>query len=292
MQLEFLKYLQKISNTFLDTFFIAITNLGSEIFFVLAITYIYWCIDKKIGIRLIFIMMASFYVNNGLKELFHIKRPIYAEGINAVYKKSAPGYSFPSGHAQGIGTFWIYLMKKIKNNSLYIIGWSIVILVSFSRLYLRVHWPTDVIGGIFIALSIVILLDYTIEKIVKYEIACSVKIFICIVISMILLMFNFNETAVKVVGLSTAALIGYFIENKYIHFYEKSIFRYQIVKFIIGVFIFLALKIITKKAFSSGIMFDYMRYFILGLWVTLIAPALFKKFIPSSKIYSSHTFGA
>ena len=84
MQLEFLKYLQEISNPFLDTFFILITNLGSETFFVLAITYTYWCIDKKIGIRLLFIMMTSVYVNNSLKELFHTQRPIYVEGNTTV----------------------------------------------------------------------------------------------------------------------------------------------------------------------------------------------------------------
>ena len=291
MQLEFLKYLQEMSNPVLDTFFILVTNLGSEAFFILAITYIYWCVDKKMGIKLLFITMTSVYINNMLKELFHTQRPIYSEGINAVYKKSAPGYSFPSGHTQTIATFWIYLMKKIKNNRLYKIGWSIVTLVAFSRLYLRVHWPIDVIGGIFIAGGIVILLDYIIEKMVKYELTYNMKIIMCVFISSILLLLNFNETAVKMIGLTIAALIGYFIENKYIHFYEKSSFKYQIVKCVIGVFIFVALQIITKRAFPSGIIFNYIRYFILGLWVTLIAPVLFKKFIPAFEISSSHTLG-
>ncbi|MBF8984332.1 phosphatase PAP2 family protein [Lutibacter sp. B2] len=289
MQLEFLKYLQEMSNPFLDTFFILITNLGSEVFFILAITYIYWCVDKNMGIRLFFIIMTSVYINNILKELFHIQRPIYAEGINAVYKKSAPGYSFPSGHSQTIATFWIYLMKKMKNKRLYIIGWSSVIFVAFSRLYLRVHWPLDVIAGIVIAGSIVIVLDYTIEKMVKYEITYSMNIIICAFISMILLLSNFNEIAVKILGLTTAALIGYFVENKYIHFQEKSSLKYQIVKCVSGVFIFIALQILMKKAFPSGIIANYMRYFIVGVWVTLIAPALFKKFIPSFKISTSHT---
>lgn len=283
MQLEFLKYLQEISNPFLDTFFTLITNLGSETFYILAITYIYWCFNKNLGIRLLFITMSSLYINEILKELFHTQRPIHVEGINTVLKKPLSRYSFPSGNAQVAAAFWTYLMKKVKDKKVYIIGCTIVILVAFSRVYLRVHWPIDVIGGILIAIGIVVLMDYIINKVDKYNMADIMKIAVCILISMILLLLKFDETTAKIVGLTVAALIGYFIENRHINFKEKADLKYQIAKYIIGVLVFLALKIIIKKALPSGVVFSYVRYFVLGLWITLLAPALFVKTGLSSK---------
>lgn len=283
MQLVFLKFLQGISNPVLDTLFLLITNLGSETFYVLAITFIYWCLDKKLGIRLLFITMSSFYTNDLLKELFHTQRPIYVEGINAVLKKPVSGYSFPSGNAQGAATFWIYLMNKMKNKTLYFVGWSIVILVAFSRVYLRVHWPIDVIGGILIAIGIIALLEYAIKRVDKYTIAYSMKIMVWILISIILLFIKFDETTAKIVGLTAAALIGYFIENRKIDFNEKAGFKQQVFKYILGVAVFLALKIIIKKVLPGGVTFSYVRYFVLGLWITLLAPTMFVKIGLSSR---------
>lgn len=287
MQLEFLKYLQDISNPFWDTFFTLITNLGSETFYILAVTYIYWCLDKKLGIRLLFITMSSLYINEILKELFHTQRPIHVEGINPVLKKPVSEYSFPSGNAQVAAAFWTYLMKKTKDKKVYIIGWIIIILVAFSRVYLRVHWPIDVIGGILIAIGIVVLMDYIINKVDKHNMAYIMEIAVCILVSIILLLLKFDGTIAKIVGLTTAALIGYFIENRHIRFKEKADFKHQTAKYIIGVLVFLVLKIIIKKALPAGVVFGYVRYFILGLWITLLAPALFVKTGLSNKMEKS-----
>lgn len=283
MQLEFLKFLQEISIPILDTFFILITNFGSEIFYILAITYIYWCFDKKLGIRLLFVTMSSTYINITLKEQFHTQRPMFVEGINPVYEQSAPGYSFPSGHTQITATFWIYLMRKLRNNILYVIGSTILLLVAFSRLYLRLHWPIDVIGGILIAVGVVVLLDYFIRKVDKFKIAYSMKIMMCILISIVILLFKFDEATAKIVGVTVAALIGYFTENRYVNFTEKSSFKYQVIKYIIGVLVLLALQISIKMLLPANAIFNYIRYFILGLWVTLLAPALFVKIGLSTK---------
>lgn len=283
MQLEFLKFLQEISSPILDTVFIFITNFGSEIFYVLAITYIYWCLDKKFGIRLLFVTMASTYINSFLKELFQTLRPMFVEGIKPLYVESAPGYSFPSGHTQITSTFWFYLMRKLKNNMLYVIGLSIVVLVGFSRLYLRLHWPIDVIGGMVIAIIIVVLFDFITKKLDKFRITYSMAIILCISISTIILLLKLDETTAKIIGVTTAALIGYFAEKRYINFIEKGNFKHQIIKYAIGVLGLLVLQIGLKQLLPANAIFNYIRYFGLGIWVTLIAPILFIKMGISNK---------
>jgi membrane-associated phospholipid phosphatase len=274
---DFLLYLQKISNPILDNLFIWITNLGSENFYVIITTYIFWCINKELGIKLFTLTTLSFQLNAGLKELFHTERPIYYKGINPIYVESAPGYSFPSGHTQVTTTFWYYLIKEVKNKSLTLIGSTIILLVGFSRLYLRVHWPIDVLGGLIIGFIIVLVYFYAVNSIKSLFINYLVSIGFSIVFPVLLLLIFPDEIAVKLTALLSGALIGYFTEIKFINFRERNILTKQIIKYIIGLSIFMILKTILKMMLPDEIMFNYLRYFILGIWTTLIAPWLFVK---------------
>jgi len=276
MQLDFLMFLQKLSNPILDKFFMFITDFGSETFYVLIITYIYWCINKKLGTKLFVVTMISGHTSLLLKEFFKTSRPIAFEGIKSIYTKSAPGYSFPSGHTQGTATFWYYLIKKINNKKFSILGWSIILLVGFSRLYLRVHWPVDVIGGLIIGIGIVFLIDYLIEKIIKLKLNYTTSIILAIILPNILIFTFPTDDTIKLTGIMTSALIGFITEHKYINFEVKSSRLYQIIKYVIGITIVLLLKSYLKSILPEGNISNYIRYFIIGLWITLFYPIIIK----------------
>ncbi|WP_425448986.1 phosphatase PAP2 family protein [Dethiothermospora halolimnae] len=277
MQLDFLLFLQEISNPILDKIFIFITNLGSEVFYVLIMTLVFWCINKKLGIRLFVVTMISAYVNSGLKDLFQTQRPIYNEKISSLYTKSAPGYSFPSGHTQMSSTFWLYLMYQVKNKALYIIGWLTIVLVAFSRLYLRVHWPVDILGGFIIAIFVAFISDFIIRKVSTMKLNYIFTIILAIIIPNILLMVYYDENTIKLLPLMMGALIGYVIEDNHIRFNERAKLSSQIAKYMVGIVGFLILQVGLKYIFPLGTMYIYIRYLILGIWVTLVAPYLFKK---------------
>ncbi|MTI49210.1 phosphatase PAP2 family protein [Sporosalibacterium faouarense] len=284
MQMDFLMYLQKISNPVLDNIFIFLTNLGSETFYILVITFIYWCVNKHLGIRLFVVTMATALSNSFLKDLFHTQRPIFEENIKSIYVESAPGYSFPSGHTQISTSFWCYLMTKIKEKTIYVIGSIIIILVAFSRLYLRVHWPIDVIGGLFFGIIIALLSHHIINKISSFKFNYTFAVILSIIIPSFLLLIYPTETNVKMLALTTGGFIGYFSDKKLLNFsVSNSLFK-QIIKYSIGIIVLLGIKTVLKSILPSSVIFQYIRYLIMGIWITFLSPLLFIKL----KIANSH----
>lgn len=149
MELEILRNIQSIANPFLDILFQLITICGEQMVLVLIISIIYWVKDKKFGEYIAYAVLTSVLVNCVVKDIFKFKRPIGEEGIRTLREKTATGYSFPSGHTQGAGSFYGAMAIYIKKKVMYIIAIIMIILIGFSRLYLGVHYPKDVIVGGF-----------------------------------------------------------------------------------------------------------------------------------------------
>ncbi|GAI60002.1 unnamed protein product [marine sediment metagenome] len=143
--LDFIVMIQQIDTPLLDSFFRAITSLGDELFYLLLFSFLLWCVDFYLGIRVGIIFLLSVYVNNGIKEIFQQPRPF--EILPEIQKVQASGYGFPSGHAQSSLVVWgsiAYWKKQIWIRNLSVL---LILLIGFSRIYLGVHFPTDILGG-------------------------------------------------------------------------------------------------------------------------------------------------
>jgi len=119
------------------------------IFYFLLITNQNW-----FSIRVITIAISSLVLMLLLKQLFQRKRPL------SPLLKAAKGLSFPSGHAIMAVTFYgllIYILQHIIVTDwlkylLTVLVIALIILIGFSRVYLRVHYASDVLGGFIIGL--------------------------------------------------------------------------------------------------------------------------------------------
>ena len=173
MELEILRNIQSIANPFLDKLFELITICGEQLVLISIMCIIYWAIDKKFGEYLAYSVLTSVLLNNSIKDIFKMKRPIGEEGIRTLRAETATGYSFPSGHTQGTASFYgaiaIYLKKRIY----YIISTIIILLIGFSRLYLGVHYPKDVIVGAILGVAVSLMSYYLFNKVNHY---CPVKV--------------------------------------------------------------------------------------------------------------------
>lgn len=162
----------KLVSTFLISDFATpiakfITNFGGAIFIIILTVVLFVLIkNKKIGISIISNLVIITAINQILKRIVQRPRPTEYRIIEET------GYSFPSGHSMVSMAFYGYLIyliyKYVKNKYL---KWIFIILLSIlicsigiSRIYLGVHYTSDVLGGFFISISYLIIYISAVNK--------------------------------------------------------------------------------------------------------------------------------
>ena len=155
MELQVLDALQTIHNPVLDTMMCAITRLGDAGIFWILLCMVLLILPKtrRSGVILMAALLVDLVICNGiLKPLVHRIRPFDVKtGIELLVKRPTD-YSFPSGHtaASFASVTALYLAGEKK---LWIPALVLAVLIAFSRLYLYVHYPTDVLGGVVAGLA-------------------------------------------------------------------------------------------------------------------------------------------
>lgn len=166
------RIIMKLRNNWLTPIIKVITNLGSAIaLIVLSIASLVFIKNRKIGICISANLVLITLLNLLLKNIVQRPRP---EGYRII---SETGYSFPSGHSMISTAFYgllVYLIfKKITNNKL---KWLMCIFLSIiaigiccSRVYLGVHYASDVIAGFFTSIAYLMLVTKLTNKIINLK---------------------------------------------------------------------------------------------------------------------------
>lgn len=157
-RMELIYALQEVASPALDRLMMLVTNVGSEQVYVALLVVAYVVVDARLGRALAIIFMSSMYLNALLKIVFSTQRPFEIDPTVArspAAVDTAPGHGFPSGHAQGAMTFWGGAAVFVRRRWFTLLAALLVAAVGVSRLYLGVHMPIDVVGGMTIGLLVV-----------------------------------------------------------------------------------------------------------------------------------------
>jgi membrane-associated phospholipid phosphatase len=152
--------IQSIATPTLDSLMTLITDLGSEEAYIVMVIVAYLGVDARFGQKLGIVLVASFFLNQYAKGWFDTPRPFALDADVVRTQRAldgAGGAGFPSGHAQSSATFWLYAATQARRRWFWALAVLLVAVVSFSRLYLGVHVPADIAGGLVIGVALVLL---------------------------------------------------------------------------------------------------------------------------------------
>jgi len=278
---DVIRVIQTISSPGLTAVMRVITQAGSEYFYLLFLPIVFWCVDERFGARLGLIFLFSSFVNAWLKVVFAQPRPFNLDPSVGLARETS--YGLPSGHAQGTSTFWGLLAPRIRRPWGLILAVAVPLIVSFTRLYLGVHFPTDVFLGLSlgwgIALAGLFLGDKAARLVSSWNI--RVRVILAAAIALAMNALNKNDTSLSGIFLGTAIGAAFLFDK--LRFDASSGSPGQkSARFALGLagvlVIYFGVKLVAPKAGEDlYALVRFIRYGLVGFWVSFGAPWTFLK---------------
>jgi membrane-associated phospholipid phosphatase len=280
---EILNRAHIFAGPWLDWLMLAVTSLGSENFYLLALPLLYWCWDKKKAIYTGAAFLLAISLNDIMKTVFQHPRPDPAKllpGIRelaAQYMPDEPG--FPSGHAQGSVAFWGSLALSLRNRAVWAICIILIILVSYSRLYLGVHYTGDVIGGLLLGLvclaAVIPAANFTAMHYHRFHSLAVISVLILAPVAAF--MFLPGNLLAKDMGAISGFLVGAYLAEKEVSFNPRNRLISQAAKIAIGIAGLAAIRFGLKAVLPDLPIAGFFRYWLIGAWVSIGAPYVFSR---------------
>ena len=253
--------------------------------------------DKRRGYYVLSVGFLGTLTNQFMKLWFRVPRPWVLDPNFTILeqaREAAAGYSFPSGHTQNaVGTFGA-LAITTKTRWIKVLSVVLAVLVPFSRMYVGVHTPADVLVAAAMAVAFLMLLHPVIFRKDKGNV---LRLFtVLTLLSAAFLCFvefwNFPadidshnlqsgiKNAYTLIGSLVGLVIVYFVDNKYIRFETSAIWWVQILKVALGFLAVLAVKSGLKtpiEMICGGHMIARaIRYFLIVIMAGIIWPLTFQ----------------
>jgi len=304
--MQFLRFLEGLRTPFMDTVMSLITQLGDELFFMVIAITMFWCIDKRRGYYLLSVGFVGTVLNQFLKLVFRVPRPWVLDPDFTIVenaREAATGYSFPSGHTQNaVGTFG-GVARSSKKRWVQIVSIVILLLVSFSRMYLGVHTPKDV-GVSFVIAVILLLVLYPLflkmdekPKMMYWMFGGMTVLGVAYLLFVTLYPFpadvdaanlaSGTKNAYTLLGATLGVLVAYHVDRTHTNFSTKAPLPGQILKVVIGLALTLAVKAGAKPVLNMLLnghqAANLIRYFLMVIVAGVLWPMTFKWFAKIGK---------
>lgn len=296
--MKFLYMLESIRIPVLNEFMLLITHLGEETAFLVIALVMFWCIDKRRGYYILSVGFVGTILNQFMKMCFQIPRPFEADPnfhCLPAAEPEATGFSFPSGHTQSsVGTFGA-LAHTQKEKWLKIVFISIAVLVPFSRMYVGVHTPKDVLVAAAIAVCLIFLIKpFVFDENGKYmPVLLGVMTLLAVGYVLFVSLYEFPldvnqeriasgiESGYTLLGAMFGLLVVYIVDEKWLNFSTEAVWWAQILKIALGLGAVLVVKSGLKPVLNAAfgeLAGRSVRYFLIVIVAGIFWPLSFKYF--------------
>jgi membrane-associated phospholipid phosphatase len=166
--LSVIRLFQSIQNPVLTTIAKFFTMLGSPALYIALLPITLWCVDEKRGFKIGMTVFLSNGINVALKQNLRVERPFtHDPSVKMIEPEDL--YSTPSGHAQNSATFWPMLLGTGSGHAALRVALMVALplCIGLSRIYLGVHYPTDVFFGWALGAAIAAISIFAVPRIIR-----------------------------------------------------------------------------------------------------------------------------
>ena len=302
--MDFLYLLESIRFPALDKLMLLVTHLGEETAFLVIALIVFWCVDKYHGYYMLGVGLLGNLLNQFMKITCRIPRPWVRDPNFTVVEAAraeAGGYSFPSGHTQtAVGTFGAVAATQ-KRKWIVAVCVVLAVLTAFSRMYLGVHTPIDVLVGGAMALVLVLALKPLMLGRNKrlIPVTFSIMLLLSAVFLVYLELYPFPadidadnyasamKNAYTFLGCFAGVLVVYIVDETKLHFPTKAAWWAQILKAVLGLGVVLlvkeGLRSPLEAIFNGHMIARAVRYFLIVVTAGIIWPLSFRLFDKKEK---------
>ena len=294
----------------LQSIMAVITMLGDQIFYILFMPTIYWCVDAWAGLRIGVMLLASASFNGFFKVLLKGPRPYWISDkvVPGVHETS---FGIPSGHAMNSTSVWGQSALETKNRKAIWSAMILVLLIAISRLVLGVHFLSDVLLGLFLGILLLLAFNRVQKPIGAWLNKQSLKNQILLAFFSSLFFIGLNamvialssdwqmpadwaaragevdplslEGALTTAGLWFGMLGGFAWLRARRGVIQSRFGTWQrIARYLVGITGVVVLYAGLGSLFPDdpgliGAVLRYFRYFLIGIWIACLSPLLFEK---------------
>jgi membrane-associated phospholipid phosphatase len=288
--------------------------LGTEDFFMLVLPVLFWCLDNSLGVKVGLILLTGSTINDFFKLALHGPRPYwYSPRVHGYAAESS--FGVPSGHSSSAVEVWGMLAANLKRNWAWVVAVLIIFAIGFSRMFLGVHFPHDVLTGWLLG-AIVLWLTLRLwnpvagwlkQRTTLEQILAGLGFSLLLVLPSILAVAFSAGWQMPAAWLENAAAavpgaeppdptslegpisnagtlfglaVGLALLARSGGFQTRGIWWKQVLRLVVGIAGVLAIRYGLKAVFPEGVTLlplalRYIRYALIGAWVAGAAPWLF-----------------